>query len=111
VTKTPPWRGRVLSEVEDRKRFKPRFLIRSAPPPASQNRTRPPPPERLRRLAAELHSLGERALFEFLLELSHGADPWARLERYAALAPLAPFIAAHDGDRLSPPRIIDGGQR
>jgi hypothetical protein len=34
--------------------------------------------------------------------------PPARLRR---LAPLASFIAAHDGNRLPPPRIIDRGRR
>jgi hypothetical protein len=80
-------------------------------PHASPRQLPPPPPARLRWLAAALHSLGERALYEYLLEVADGADPWARLERYAELAPLASFIAANDGDRLSPPRIIDGGQR
>jgi hypothetical protein len=70
----------------------------------------PPPLPRLRRLAAELHSLGERPLFEFLLEVSQGADPWERLERYAKLAPLAEFIAVHDGDRLPPAARIVGSR-
>jgi hypothetical protein len=38
---------------------------------------------RLRLLAGRLHSLGETPLFEFLREVSQGADPWSRLERYA----------------------------
>jgi len=36
VTKPPPWRGGVVSKAEDRKRFEPRFLSRSAPPPTSR---------------------------------------------------------------------------
>jgi hypothetical protein len=39
------------------------------------------------------------------------AAPWIGLERFAKLAPLAEFIVALGADRLSPPRIIDGGQR
>jgi hypothetical protein len=61
-------------------------------------------------LAAELYRLGERPLYEFLREIADGGDLWQCLERYAALAPLAGFIAAHDGDRLPPLRIV-GGQR
>jgi hypothetical protein len=40
---------------------------------------------RLRRLAERLHALGPRPLFEFLREIVAGADPMARLERYAEL--------------------------
>jgi len=84
--------------------------IASAAPSSSPKTSSPPPPARLRRLAAALHSLGERALYEYLLEVADGADHWARLERYAKLAPLASFIAANDGDRLAPLRIV-GGRR
>jgi hypothetical protein len=68
----------------------------------------PPPSPRLRGLAAQLHSLGERPLFEFLLEVSRGANPRGRLERYARLAPLTQFSAANDGDRASPLRVVRG---
>ncbi len=77
--------------------------------PTSSRVNPPPPTARLRRLARQLHSLGERPLYEYLLELAQGADPWERLEVYAALAPLKEFIAALDGDRLAPPRAIRGG--
>jgi len=50
-------------------------------------------------------------LFEFLLELSRGADPWERLEAYARLAPLREFIVANGADKLPPLRIIGGGAR
>jgi hypothetical protein len=53
-----------------------------------------PTDARLRCLAQRLHRLGERPLFEFLLELDAGADIWPRLEAYAALAP------SLEGDRL-----------
>jgi hypothetical protein len=66
---------------------------------------------RLRLLAARLHSLGERPLFEYLAEIIAGADPVMRLEAYARLSPLAEFIAANDGARLAPPRLIGGGRR
>jgi len=45
------------------------------------------PPERLRLLAARLHALGPRPLFELLRELDAGADLGSRLERYARLDP------------------------
>jgi hypothetical protein len=67
-------------------------------------------PARLRLLAARLHSLGERPLFEFLAEIIAAADPVARLEAYARLAPLAEFIAANDGDRMTPARLVSGGR-
>jgi hypothetical protein len=53
---------------------------------------------RLRRLLQQLHRLGPRPLYEFLRELDGGADLWPRLERYAALTPVAPFIAELDGE-------------
>jgi hypothetical protein len=59
------------------------------------------PPERLRLLAKQMHSLGERPLYEWMLEVSHGADPWETLEQYARLASLADFIAVHGGRDLS----------
>ena len=55
------------------------------------------PRERLRYLAGRIHTLGPRALYELLCELENGAPLNERLEAYAALAPLAPFIAALGG--------------
>jgi hypothetical protein len=60
-----------------------------------------PTPERLQVLARQLHALGERPLYEWMLEVSRGADPWRRLEAYARLAPLKDFIRQHGGDRLA----------
>jgi hypothetical protein len=59
---------------------------------------------RLRRLAGRLHALGERPLYELLVELDNGAQLWPRLERYAALNP--EFIHALDGDRLPQLRAV-----
>jgi hypothetical protein len=78
---------------------------------ASESAPQRPSPSRLRLLAKRLHSLGERPPYEWLLELSQGADPWERLERYADLAPLAAFIVSLDGDRLAPPRLVSGGRQ
>ena len=69
-----------------------------------------PHPVRLRLLAKRLHSLGERPLYEWLVEIANGANPWLRLERYAKIAPLAGFIAANEGDRLPPAARIVGGR-
>jgi hypothetical protein len=74
------------------------------------HRTLPPPPARLRRLAAAIHALGERPLYEYLAEVADGGDPWERLEHYARLAPYAEFIVALGADRLPPLRIV-GGRR
>jgi hypothetical protein len=63
---------------------------------------------RLRRLSAQLHSLGPRPLYEFLKEIDGGADLCSRLEAYAALEPYVPFIRAHDGDRLPSLRGVGG---
>jgi hypothetical protein len=49
---------------------------------------------RLRHLAARIHELGERPLYELFLELERGTDLHNTLERYARLSPLAEFIAA-----------------
>jgi hypothetical protein len=70
-----------------------------------------PSPSRLRLLARQMYSLGERPLFEYLAEIIAGSDPVARLEAYARLSPLAEFIAVNDGDRLAPPRLFRGGRR
>jgi hypothetical protein len=67
-------------------------------------RPSPLPRSRVHLLAARIHRLGERPLAELFLELLAGADPVDRIERYAALAPLADFIAAQGGDRL-PARV------
>jgi hypothetical protein len=66
---------------------------------------------RLRRLSQQLHLLGPRPLYQFLRELEAGADFWPRLERYAALAPLASFIAGLDGDQADDLHVINGGRR
>jgi hypothetical protein len=66
---------------------------------------------RLRLLAERLHCLGPRPLFEFLKELFAGADITSRLEAYARLAPLAPFIAELDGDQARKLHLVNGGRR
>ncbi len=66
----------------------------------------PPPDERLRYLAKRVHSLGERALFELLLEVADGADLWERLEAYARLAPFGPFIEQCGGRWLPAPHLV-----
>ena len=58
------------------------------------------PPARLRYLARRIHQLGPRPLYHLLDELQNGAPLHERLERYASLAPLAPFIAALGGADL-----------
>jgi hypothetical protein len=68
----------------------------SLAPPKNQGRAR------LRRLARQVHLLGERPLYELFLELDCGADLRDALERYAALAPRAGFIQANDGDQIRP---------
>jgi hypothetical protein len=76
--------------------------------PAAQRTNQPSIPDaRLRYLAQRLHALGERPLYEFLREIIAGADPVARLERYAALD--ADVVRALGGDRLAGPRVIAGG--
>jgi hypothetical protein len=67
------------------------------------------PHERLAYLARKIHRLGERPLYELLLELSSGAPLLERLECYVALP--ADFIAALGGDRLPPLRSIRGGRK
>jgi hypothetical protein len=63
-----------------------------------------PPRERLAHLARRIHRLGERPLFELILELSRGAPLLPRLEAYARLDP--DLVAALEGDRLPPLRVI-----
>jgi hypothetical protein len=65
---------------------------------------------RLQRLAAQIHTLGPRPLFELLRELDDGAELRPTLEAYARLAPLAEFIAANDGDDFKPLRVVGGGR-
>jgi hypothetical protein len=65
---------------------------------------------RLRRLAAALHALGPRPLFEFLREVEAGADVRARLEVYARLP--AGFVRANGGDQFPPVAFaVNGGLR
>ena len=49
----------------------------------------PFPAGRLRHLAAKIHNLGPRPLYELLRELSLGADLVLTIERYAQLVPPA----------------------
>jgi hypothetical protein len=58
------------------------------------------PASRLQRLAGQIHALGERPLYECLLELERGADLLPTLERYGRLAPFATFIAENGGRDL-----------
>jgi hypothetical protein len=65
---------------------------------------------RLRRLAAALHELGPRPIYEFLREIEDGADLRARLEVYAALP--AGFVRANGGDKFPPAAFaLMGGRR
>ena len=64
------------------------------------------PAPRLRRLARQIHALGERPLYECLLELERGADLLPTLERYGRLAPFAAFIAENGGRDLPKMRAV-----
>ena len=65
---------------------------------------------RLRHLASRIHRLGPRPLYELLRELDRGADLGRTLESYAAISPLAGFVADLGGDRLPlPVRLVGGG--
>jgi hypothetical protein len=64
------------------------------------------PPARLRHLARQVHALGERPLYELLTELEAGLPFAERVEAYAGLADLGPFIKAHGGDRLPIARVV-----
>jgi hypothetical protein len=66
---------------------------------------------RLRLLTGRIHELGSGPLYYLLRELVDGADPGPRLEAYGRLAPLAPFIAALDADRVPGLRAVDGGRQ
>jgi hypothetical protein len=68
------------------------------------------PRARLAYLAIRIHALGPRPLYELFRELEAGAPLIERLERYAALFPLADFILEHGGDRLPTLRSIPGGR-
>lgn len=70
-----------------------------------------PTDARLRCLAGRIHGLGSGPLYYLLRELVDGAEPWPRLEAYGKLAPLAPFIAALNSDRLPGLRAISGGRQ
>jgi hypothetical protein len=58
---------------------------------------------RLRYLAAHLHQLGSRPIFELLAEVAQGAPLIERLEVYARLDP--EIVHALGGDEM-PPTII-----
>jgi hypothetical protein len=62
--------------------------------------------ERLTHLAKRIHALGARPLFELLLELQDGAPLADALDRYARIAPLSDFLAAHGGRELEPARLV-----
>src|ERR1700677_4942062 len=70
--------------------------------PAEKQRPSPVSDSRLRRLARQIHALGERPLYELFRELERGVDLHDALDRYARLADLAGFIAQQGGDRLRP---------
>jgi hypothetical protein len=60
------------------------------------------PPLRLRYLTEQIYQLGERPLFELFTELTAGADPVDRIERYARLSrELGGFIRANGGNQFS----------
>jgi hypothetical protein len=69
------------------------------------------PVARLKRLAAIIHRLGPRPLFELLREVEAGSDLLRTLERYAKLGPLTDFIVHLGGDQLPPPARLVGGRR
>jgi hypothetical protein len=60
------------------------------------------PDARMRLLAARIHPLGERPLFELLRELDRGAELHDALERYARLFELRHFIRDLGGEQLPP---------
>jgi hypothetical protein len=69
------------------------------------------PVARLKRLAATIHRLGPRPLFELLREIEAGSDLLRTLERYAKLEPLTNFLVHLNGDQLPPPVRLVGGRR
>jgi len=66
---------------------------------------------RLRYLAAQIHRLGERPLFELFREVEAGSDLIQTLERYAKLEPLIEFISDLGGHRLPPSARLVGGRQ
>lgn len=64
------------------------------------------PRERLAHLARRIHRLGERPLAELFIEIAGGAPFEERLERYASLSDLAPFIKQLGGDQLPIARLV-----
>jgi hypothetical protein len=66
---------------------------------------------RLRRLAAQIHRLGPRPLFELFREIDAGSDLPQALERYAKLEPLTDLITLLGGDQLPPSVRAVGGRR
>ena len=66
---------------------------------------------RLRYLAAQIHPLGPRPLFELFREVEAGSDLLQTLERYAKLEPLTEFISDLGGHRLPTPVRLVGGRR
>jgi hypothetical protein len=77
---------------------------------ACRRRAQGAPRERLAHLARKIHRLGERPLLELFVELAAGAPLIPRLERYAALSDLAPFIKQWGGDRLPIARLVRKGR-
>jgi hypothetical protein len=57
-------------------------------------------------MAAQIHSLGPRPLYEMLAELDAGKPFHPTLEAYARLEPLADFIAALDGHEFASARLV-----
>ena len=66
---------------------------------------------RLRYLAAQIHPLGPRPLFELFREIEAGSDFLRTLENYARLSSLVDFISCLDGDQLPPPVRLIGGRQ
>ena len=66
------------------------------------------PRERLAHLAARIHSLGARPLYELFCELDAGQPLHARLEAYARLAGYGDFIRSMGGDKLPRPQVVVG---
>jgi len=81
-----------------------------APAATDLNAYPPLPPlgdARLRHLAARIHRLGERPLYQVLRELRDGANLVPVLERYAELTNYTGLIRAFGGDVLPPLRIVE----
>jgi hypothetical protein len=106
MKKAPPWDGGAVSE-ESHQRLRYHSCRSLTSLPASPN---PPPPSWLRRLAADVHGLGKRPMFELFIEASEGTRLPERLEAYRRLVPVADFIAANYVDRLLPAAHLVGGR-